>query len=201
MESSLVQGLPAPSSPRPAGGFPAVRKGIRRNLFGPVDHQQNKKDLERISQILDDRDRSNWSFDFKKGTPCPGGRYVWEKVDSENTEDIPRAYELPHLDLSSTATITDSRGQSPLTGTSSRGQSPLTVIRPLGELSTNTDRCGSPLTVVSSRGHSPHLVRPSTPRPDRVDLVNKPSRSSPCQQPSTSLSSSCRKRKQSKISG
>ncbi|KAM4047744.1 uncharacterized protein ACNLHF_010833 isoform 1-T2 [Anomaloglossus baeobatrachus] len=52
---------------------------VRRNLFGEVDHEELKKDLER--NMSDDLEKAElkWNFDFKKGIPLEG-QYEWVRV-------------------------------------------------------------------------------------------------------------------------
>lgn len=52
---------------------------VRRSLFGPVDHEQLRRDLKlRLKEIMD-QDRRRWNFDFQSETPM-SGRFQWEQV-------------------------------------------------------------------------------------------------------------------------
>lgn len=52
---------------------------VCRSLFGPVDHEQLRKDLKlRLKEIMD-QDRRRWNFDFQSETPM-SGRFQWEQV-------------------------------------------------------------------------------------------------------------------------
>ncbi|XP_078379313.1 uncharacterized protein LOC144662394 [Oculina patagonica] len=54
-------------------------KAVKRNLFGTVDHEQIRDDLNReMSRILEEKKRK-WNFDFENFQPLPG-RYKWERV-------------------------------------------------------------------------------------------------------------------------
>lgn len=56
-----------------------VRTDVRRNLFGTVDHEQIRDDLNReMNSILEEKKRK-WNFDFENCQPLPG-RYKWERV-------------------------------------------------------------------------------------------------------------------------
>lgn len=59
---------------------PVGRKGfVCRSLFGPVDHEQLRRDLKlRLKEIVD-QDRRRWNFDFQSETPM-SGRFQWEQV-------------------------------------------------------------------------------------------------------------------------
>lgn len=52
---------------------------VCRSLFGPVDHEQLRRDLKlRLKEIMD-QDRRRWNFDFQSETPM-SGRFQWEQV-------------------------------------------------------------------------------------------------------------------------
>ncbi|XP_037788203.1 cyclin-dependent kinase inhibitor 1B-like [Penaeus monodon] len=65
---------------------------VRRNLFGPIDRDENLKfaqdEMNKVSQASCKR----WNFDFKAEKPKEG-RYNWEPVG----EAVPQAYEMPRL--------------------------------------------------------------------------------------------------------
>lgn len=52
---------------------------VKRALFGPVDHEENRRfvkaELERTQRLASER----WNFDFGADTPLPG-RFQWETV-------------------------------------------------------------------------------------------------------------------------
>ncbi|CAF99937.1 unnamed protein product [Tetraodon nigroviridis] len=55
------------------------KESVRRSLFGPVDHEQLRRDLElRLGEIMD-QDRRRWNFDFQTETPL-SGRFEWEEI-------------------------------------------------------------------------------------------------------------------------
>lgn len=62
---------------------------VRKNLFGPIDHEENMKfvqdELSKISQA----DCKRWNFDFQAEKPKEG-RYSWEPVSGS----VPQAYEM-----------------------------------------------------------------------------------------------------------
>ena len=61
------------------GGTGRVRTDVRRNLFGTVDHEQIRDDLNReMNSILEEKKRK-WNFDFENCQPLPG-RFKWERV-------------------------------------------------------------------------------------------------------------------------
>ncbi|KAI8499323.1 hypothetical protein Bbelb_230870 [Branchiostoma belcheri] len=58
-----------------------VATAARRQLFGPVDHDQLRSDWTReIARIVEEKGRQ-WNFDFGRETPLEGD-YSWEKVGS-----------------------------------------------------------------------------------------------------------------------
>lgn len=52
-----------------------------RNLFGPVDREELKKDFQRHMKAMEDSSADAWNFDFSAHTPRPGGRFQWEALD------------------------------------------------------------------------------------------------------------------------
>ncbi|XP_034542026.1 cyclin-dependent kinase inhibitor 1Bb [Notolabrus celidotus] len=60
-----------------------------RNLFGPVDHQELKRDLKRHLREMEEADSARWGFDFANHTPLANGRFEWELVDCK---DVPSFY-------------------------------------------------------------------------------------------------------------
>ncbi|KAH0620961.1 hypothetical protein JD844_021894 [Phrynosoma platyrhinos] len=62
-----------------------ARTGACRSLFGPVDHQELRRELEGQLRAMRDESRRRWEYDFQAGTPLPGppGRFQWEEVDAQ----------------------------------------------------------------------------------------------------------------------
>lgn len=52
-----------------------------RNLFGPVDHEELKKDFQRQLKAMEDASSDAWNFDFSSHTPRADGRFQWEALD------------------------------------------------------------------------------------------------------------------------
>lgn len=52
-----------------------------RNLFGPVDHEELKKDFQRQLKAMEDASTDAWNFDFSTHTPRADGRFQWEALD------------------------------------------------------------------------------------------------------------------------
>ncbi|XP_036312295.1 cyclin-dependent kinase inhibitor 1B isoform X2 [Pipistrellus kuhlii] len=51
-----------------------------RNLFGPVDHEELTRDLEKHCRDIEEASQRKWNFDFKNHKPLEG-RYEWQEVD------------------------------------------------------------------------------------------------------------------------
>nr|XP_003214802.3 PREDICTED: cyclin-dependent kinase inhibitor 1C [Anolis carolinensis] len=71
MEARQAEGAPKPSA--------------CRSLFGPVDHEQLRREFRgQLRQIREESQR-RWEFDFAAGAPLPPGhqaRFQWEEVDA-----------------------------------------------------------------------------------------------------------------------
>uniref|UniRef100_A0A3Q1H5J5 Cyclin-dependent kinase inhibitor domain-containing protein n=1 Tax=Acanthochromis polyacanthus TaxID=80966 RepID=A0A3Q1H5J5_9TELE len=52
---------------------------VRRSLFGPVDHEQLRRDLKLKLQQIMEQDTRRWNFNFQAETPLPG-RFQWEEI-------------------------------------------------------------------------------------------------------------------------
>lgn len=70
------------------------RQTVCRSLFGPVDHDQLRRDLKlRVMEIVD-QDRRRWNFDFQTETPLPG-RFQWEEVATTSAAALHRVSTPP----------------------------------------------------------------------------------------------------------
>ncbi|XP_040056736.2 cyclin dependent kinase inhibitor 1Ca [Gasterosteus aculeatus] len=58
------------------------RESVRRSLFGPVDHDQLRRDLALQLREMAERDTRRWNFNFQAETPL-SGRFQWEEVPAD----------------------------------------------------------------------------------------------------------------------
>lgn len=61
---------------------------VRRNLFGPVDHQQLQQDFQRLFCMNVEIAKQRWNFDFQMDQPVPGC-IEWEELQCQ---DVPVFY-------------------------------------------------------------------------------------------------------------
>ncbi|KAF1372450.1 hypothetical protein PFLUV_G00265520 [Perca fluviatilis] len=61
----------------------------RRNLFGPVDHQQLQQDFQRLLCMDVEVANKRWNFDFQREMPEEGSDLEWEEL---SYEDVPAFY-------------------------------------------------------------------------------------------------------------
>ncbi|XP_016355886.1 cyclin-dependent kinase inhibitor 1-like isoform X1 [Sinocyclocheilus anshuiensis] len=61
---------------------------VRRNLFGPVDHQQLQQDFQRLFCMNVEIAKQRWNFDFQRDQPVPGC-IEWEELQCQ---DVPVFY-------------------------------------------------------------------------------------------------------------
>ncbi|XP_053616435.1 cyclin-dependent kinase inhibitor 1-like [Plodia interpunctella] len=55
--------------------------GVRRNLFGCTDREENRRFAERELKRQSELDSERWGFDFANETPLPGPqRFAWQLV-------------------------------------------------------------------------------------------------------------------------
>ncbi|XP_071189176.1 cyclin-dependent kinase inhibitor 1C-like isoform X1 [Salvelinus alpinus] len=63
---------------------------VRRNLFGPVDHEQLQQDFQRHLCMSVESANKRWDFDFNTGRPATNGaRVEWEEM---KCQDVPAFY-------------------------------------------------------------------------------------------------------------
>lgn len=74
------------------GGIEALKLKVgpvRRNLFGPVDHQQLQKDFQRLLCMSVEVANKRWNFDFQSDMPGKGTNMEWEAM---RCQDVPLFY-------------------------------------------------------------------------------------------------------------
>ncbi|XP_003972984.1 cyclin-dependent kinase inhibitor 1D [Takifugu rubripes] len=62
---------------------------VRRNLFGPVDHDQLQQDFERLLRMSVEVANKRWDFDFQNEKPGRGAGVEWEEL---SCQDVPAFY-------------------------------------------------------------------------------------------------------------
>lgn len=54
-------------------------ESARRCLFGPVEHEQLRRELKLRLEEMSEQDSRRWNFDFQTENPLPG-RFQWEEM-------------------------------------------------------------------------------------------------------------------------
>lgn len=62
-----------------------------RNLFGPVNHEELTRDLEKHCRDMEEASQRKWNFDFQNHKPLEG-RYEWQEVEKGS---LPEFYYRP----------------------------------------------------------------------------------------------------------
>ncbi|KAJ8006506.1 hypothetical protein DPEC_G00107950 [Dallia pectoralis] len=62
---------------------------VRRNLFGPVDHEQLQKDFRMLLAMSVESASKRWDFDFTTDRPTQGSTVEWEEM---KCQDVPVFY-------------------------------------------------------------------------------------------------------------
>ena len=73
-----------------------LKSSACRELFGPVDHEENMLILHKESLRLDEEISNKWGFDFPNEKPLNEGYLNWTGVETE-VQGIPMAYRMPNL--------------------------------------------------------------------------------------------------------
>ncbi|XP_006861095.1 PREDICTED: cyclin-dependent kinase inhibitor 1C [Chrysochloris asiatica] len=64
---------------------PFVRTSACRSLFGPVDHEELRMEVQARLAELHAEEQRRWDYDFELDMPLPGpGRLQWVEVDSDS---------------------------------------------------------------------------------------------------------------------
>ncbi|XP_010900527.1 cyclin-dependent kinase inhibitor 1-like [Esox lucius] len=66
-----------------------ARGPVRRNLFGPLDHEQLQQDFHRLLCKSVESATKRWDFDFTADRPTQGSTVEWEEV---KCQDVPLFY-------------------------------------------------------------------------------------------------------------
>lgn len=107
--------------------------GVRRCLFGPVDHTEVRADLRREMKTIAEDGIRRWNFDFERETPLKG-KYLWQK--------------LPKNDLPATSIALNSRI---FTTRDSNCTKSVNVELKSSTTTTTTTRCGKSTTQETSK--------------------------------------------------
>ncbi|XP_054856725.1 cyclin-dependent kinase inhibitor 1B [Eublepharis macularius] len=97
-QPSRLGAAPAMSHVRLSNGSPTLERmearqadypkpSACRNLFGPVDHDELARELERQHRDLAEASRRKWNFDFQRHQPLDG-RYEWQAVAHDALPDF-----------------------------------------------------------------------------------------------------------------
>ncbi|EQB78982.1 cyclin-dependent kinase inhibitor 1B [Camelus ferus] len=62
-----------------------------RNLFGPVNHEELTRDLEKHCRDMEEANQLKWNFDFQNHKPLEG-KYEWQEVEKGS---LPEFYYRP----------------------------------------------------------------------------------------------------------
>ncbi|XP_014840512.1 PREDICTED: cyclin-dependent kinase inhibitor 1-like [Poecilia mexicana] len=62
---------------------------VRRNLFGPVDHQQLQRDFQQLLRMSVEVANKRWNFDFQRDVPGEGTDVEWVEL---GCQDVPAFY-------------------------------------------------------------------------------------------------------------
>uniref|UniRef100_A0A1A8BHB8 Cyclin-dependent kinase inhibitor domain-containing protein n=1 Tax=Nothobranchius kadleci TaxID=1051664 RepID=A0A1A8BHB8_NOTKA len=74
------------------GGIEALKLKVgpvRRNLFGPVDHEQLQQDFQRLLHMTVEVASKRWGFDFQEDRPGEGADMEWVELECK---DVPKFY-------------------------------------------------------------------------------------------------------------
>ena len=111
-----------------------------RSLFGEIDHEEVRRDLNQEMDRIYTDDQERWNFNFREGTPLQG-RYTWQEMTPE-TDSVPKPYE--NLLARLTATVVVQRIANTASESSSSSSTETTATTQ--SISTQTDCDIKPVT-------------------------------------------------------
>uniref|UniRef100_A0A8C2WBW2 Cyclin-dependent kinase inhibitor domain-containing protein n=1 Tax=Cyclopterus lumpus TaxID=8103 RepID=A0A8C2WBW2_CYCLU len=97
------------------------RESVCRSLFGPVDHEQLRRDLTLKLREFAEQDSRRWNFNFQTETPL-SGRFQWDEVPADAAaavyrECAPRARADPSDRREDVSACTDQENRSSVSNT------------------------------------------------------------------------------------
>lgn len=88
--------------------------GVRRNLFGCTDREENRRFVERELTRQLELDSQRWGFDFANEKPLPGAqRFAWQLVPASAVPAALRRSPITIATPNATANTQDARVSSP----------------------------------------------------------------------------------------
>lgn len=131
-----------------------TRRGgtVCRSLFGPVDHEQLRRELKLKLKEITEQDSHRWNFNFQTQTPLPGG-FQWEEIPANSAASFYQEFTSHKLDACTSSTEDHER-------LSSREESSGTDQENCSRIS-NTRKCPAEVTPVrSKRALSKQIAKP-----------------------------------------
>ncbi|XP_039891027.1 cyclin-dependent kinase inhibitor 1D isoform X1 [Simochromis diagramma] len=96
---------------------------VRKNLFGPVDHQQLQQDFQRLLCMSVEVANKRWNFDFQSDVPLEGSNIQWEALRCQDVPAFYRSCTVRPLARSGAEKTKERRRTSSLSGEGSPGSS------------------------------------------------------------------------------
>lgn len=79
------------------------RESVCRSLFGPVDHDQLRRELKLRLKEITEQDSHRWNFNFQTETPL-SGRFQWEEVPANCAASFYQEVTPPRDDVCTSST-------------------------------------------------------------------------------------------------
>lgn len=75
---------------------------VRRNIFGPVDHEASLKFIKKELEELQTQNSNYWGFDFVAEVPIESARFKWEPIPEKplcrpRKRPVQIEYDISHL--------------------------------------------------------------------------------------------------------
>ncbi|CAK1589015.1 unnamed protein product [Parnassius mnemosyne] len=136
-------------------------EGVRRNLFGCTDREENRRFVERELARQLELDGQRWGFDFTNEKPLPGTqRYTWQLVPASS---VPAALRRSPITITTPKPSAPSQETKVSSPENSKTQKRITdFLKPRKRLSGNGKK--SPSVHKHECGHGAHIRPPKVAR-------------------------------------
>ncbi|XP_049878538.1 uncharacterized protein LOC126375580 [Pectinophora gossypiella] len=131
--------------------------GVRRNLFGCTDREENRRFVERELARQLELDSQRWGFDFANEKPLPGAqRFAWQLVPAST---VPAALRRSPITITTPKPITPTQDNKISSPETNKTQKRITdFLKPRKRLSTSGKK--SPAHHKHECGHGGAHIRP-----------------------------------------
>lgn len=133
-------------------------ESVRRSLFGPVDHEQLRRELRQRLKEMSEQDSRRWNFNFQTDTPLDG-RFQWEEVPPDSAAALyQESADRPGTDTQDRLSAADQENCSSISNTRLRPAEE-TPVRRKRARSRSVDKSGGKCARITGEERVPRAIR------------------------------------------